>query len=33
LHAYAASALLVHIPAGVASVTAGDTLEAWRIDD
>jgi len=33
LHAYAASALLVHIPAGVASATAGDTLEAWRIDD
>lgn len=33
LHAYAASALLVHIPAGVASVTAGDTLDAWRIDD
>jgi molybdopterin molybdotransferase len=33
LHSYAASTVLVHVPAGVAHLAAGDTVEVWSIDD
>ncbi|WP_254069124.1 gephyrin-like molybdotransferase Glp [Herbiconiux sp. VKM Ac-2851] len=32
LHSYAGSTVLVHVPIGVSSVSAGDELDYWRID-
>ncbi|MCS5715341.1 molybdopterin molybdotransferase MoeA [Herbiconiux sp. CPCC 205716] len=32
LHSYAGSTVLVHVPVGVSSVSAGDELDYWRID-
>lgn len=33
LHSYAASSVLVHIPAGIGHLDAGSPVETWRIDD
>jgi len=33
LHSYAAATVLVHLPVGVDSMTAGETAEYWSIDD
>ena len=33
LHHYASSTHLVHLPLGVSTLAAGDTVEIWRIDD
>jgi molybdopterin molybdotransferase len=33
VHSYAASTVLVHLPAGVSHLDAGATVEVWRIDD
>ena len=33
LHGYATSTLLVHVPAGVSHLEAGDPVDVWRIDD
>ncbi len=33
LHGYATSTLLVHVPAGVSHLDAGDPVDVWRIDD
>ncbi len=32
LHAYARSSVLIHVPAGVEHLAAGDDVETWRID-
>ncbi|CAD5995226.1 gephyrin-like molybdotransferase Glp [Agreia sp. COWG] len=33
LHSYAASSVLVHLPAGVDHLDAADSVDVWRIDD
>jgi molybdopterin molybdotransferase len=33
LHGYASSTVLVHLPAAIDSLEAGDEVEIWRIDD
>jgi molybdopterin molybdotransferase len=33
LYSYAASTVLVHIPAGIGHLDAGDSVEIWSIDD
>jgi len=33
IHHYAASSVLVHVPAGVSHLDAGDPVTVWSIDD